>query len=71
MSIFCGEQLQEKELFDTQYTVKIKSAILEEILLVMEFTSEFTEDVTKKSINVKYGNIFLYFEKKLNLYLQK
>ena len=39
---------EEKELFDTQYTVKIKSAILEEILLVMEFTSEFTEDVTKK-----------------------
>ena len=37
----------------------------------MEFTSEFTEDVTKKSINVKDGNIFLYFEKKLNLYLQK
>lgn len=29
----------------------------------MEFTSEFTEDVTKKSINVKDGNIFLYFEK--------
>ena len=33
----------------------------------MEFTSEFTEDVTKKSINVKDGNIFLYFEKKTQL----